>query len=432
MPFSLSDVYQLRQQLSNCALPLSDADFGIFASRLQALMASLDDGDQQYQQHQTTDAQPFPIADTPLRRSLLATFWRFVQLDWIQNKFKHLGHPLSSQICTFIFVSMRNATFTNDRIWFGGVSRIRTFASADLAAAHSEQRQRRHSSPIAAADDRTPMRQNSVAYFALGLTLIGFQENIEEIVPLDNLRQFLTKLDEMFVGSSNIFMDALLENDERCLQTMTAIQRINSNIFCTNSLDVSTALAPDILALSLLRKIHFDPLVVIDWVSSEPELSFVFLKQFSHRLAQLQPHELLQLCAVYIKMPNSESAVADECRFELVRQPTNSSTTTTAQQQNDDDHNFMHFEIEELHGQQIVRKSVAVPTKTNHLIHQRRHCTDCLPECSADELCQKVTTFSAELGQKLQKLAKKHLHFPAKSICANLQMFLDNSHPPGR
>uniref|UniRef100_A0A914HDL5 Uncharacterized protein n=1 Tax=Globodera rostochiensis TaxID=31243 RepID=A0A914HDL5_GLORO len=83
-------------------------------------------------------------------------------------------------------------------------------------------------------------------------------------------------------------MDALLENDERCLQTMAAIQRLNSNtknIFCTNPLDVSTALAPDILALSLLRKIHFDPLVLIDWVSSEPELSFVFLKQFSHRLA---------------------------------------------------------------------------------------------------------------------------------------------------
>uniref|UniRef100_A0A183BZU4 ELMO domain-containing protein n=1 Tax=Globodera pallida TaxID=36090 RepID=A0A183BZU4_GLOPA len=370
---SLSDVYQLRQQLSNCALPLSDADFGIFASRLQALMASLDDGGQQYQQHQTTDAQSFPIADTPLRRSLLATLWRFVQLDWIHNKFKHLGHPLSLQICTFIFVGMRNATFTNDKIWFGGVSRIRTFASADLAV-HSEQR-RRHSSPISAADDRTPMRQNSFAYFALGLTLIGFQEDIEEIVPFDNLRQFLTKLDEMFCASSNIFMDALLENDERCLQTMAAIQRINSNtknIFCTNSLDVPTALAPDILALSLLRKIHFDPLVVIDWVSSEPELSFVFLKQFSHRLAQLQPHELLQLCAAYVKMPNSESVVAAECRFEIVRQPTNSSTTT-AQQHNDDDQNFMHFEIDELHGQQIVRKSVAVPTQTNHLSTTARH-----------------------------------------------------------
>uniref|UniRef100_A0A914HFI9 Mannosyltransferase n=1 Tax=Globodera rostochiensis TaxID=31243 RepID=A0A914HFI9_GLORO len=75
-------------------------------------------------------------------------------------------------------------------------------------------------------------------------------------------------------------------------------------------------------------------------------------------------YELLQLCAAYVKMPNSESAVADECRFEIVRQPTNSSTTT-AQQQNDSDRNFMHFEIEELHGQQIVRKSVAVPTKTN-------------------------------------------------------------------
>ncbi|KAI3420832.1 hypothetical protein GPALN_014451 [Globodera pallida] len=139
----LSDVYQLRQQLSNCALPFS-ADFGIFARHLKASMASLDDGGQQSdQQHQTTDAQPFPIADTPLRRSLLATFWRFVQLDWIWRRL-----------------------------------RIRTFASADLVAVHSEQR-RRHSSPISAADDRTPMRQNSVVYFALGLTLIGFQENIE-------------------------------------------------------------------------------------------------------------------------------------------------------------------------------------------------------------------------------------------------------------
>ncbi|KAI3411735.1 hypothetical protein GPALN_001802 [Globodera pallida] len=53
-------------------------------------------------------------------------------------------------------------------------------------------------------------------------------------------------------------------------------------------------------------------------------------------------------------------------------------------------------------------------TARAHQIHQQRHGTDCLPEFSADELCQKVTTFSAELGQKLQKLAKKHLHFPAK------------------
>uniref|UniRef100_A0A183BQG8 Uncharacterized protein n=1 Tax=Globodera pallida TaxID=36090 RepID=A0A183BQG8_GLOPA len=80
------------------------------------------------------------------------------------------------------------------------------------------------------------MRQNSVAYFAFGLTLIGFQEDIEKIVPLDNL------------------------NDERCLQTIAAIQRLNSNTknFCCTELGVPTAFAQHILALSLLRKIHFD------------------------------------------------------------------------------------------------------------------------------------------------------------------------------
>uniref|UniRef100_A0A183C0W2 Uncharacterized protein n=1 Tax=Globodera pallida TaxID=36090 RepID=A0A183C0W2_GLOPA len=73
------------------------------------------------------------------------------------------------------------------------------------------------------------MRQNSVAYFAFGLTLIGFQEDIEKIVPLDNL-------------------------------TIAAIQRLNSNTknFCCTELGVPTAFAQHILALSLLRKIHFD------------------------------------------------------------------------------------------------------------------------------------------------------------------------------
>uniref|UniRef100_A0A914HUT6 Uncharacterized protein n=1 Tax=Globodera rostochiensis TaxID=31243 RepID=A0A914HUT6_GLORO len=233
---------------------------------------------------------------------------------------------------------MRNATFTNDKIWFGGVSRIRTFASADLAAFHLEQRRGIHHQLLL-----LPTIERQCVKTA---PHISHDQSI--IVDQD------LKLDEMFVGSCNIFMDALLENDERCLQTMGAIQRLNSN---TNTkLEVPTALAPDILALSLLRKIHFNPLVVNDWVSSEPELSFVFLKQFSRRLAHLQPHELLQLCVAFVKMPNSESAVAAECRFEIVRQPTNSSTTT-AQQHNDNDHNFMHFEIEELHGQQIVRKN---------------------------------------------------------------------------
>ncbi|KAI3420836.1 hypothetical protein GPALN_014455 [Globodera pallida] len=102
---------------------------------------------------------------------------------------------------------------------------------------------------------RTEMRESANAEQAETTFAIALLEE-REILPLDNLRQFLTKLDEMFCGSSNIFMDALLENDECCMQTMAAIQRLNSNTknICCTKLDVQTALAPDILALHCSAK----------------------------------------------------------------------------------------------------------------------------------------------------------------------------------
>ncbi|KAL3086196.1 hypothetical protein niasHT_039988 [Heterodera trifolii] len=428
---SLSDLYQLRKSLSNCAVPPSDADFGILADRLGTVLASLDNNQQQ---QQSGYCLPISADDSPHRRSLLASLWRFVQLDLLRHQFKRIGHhPLASRISAFIFNDMRNAIFTNDRVWFGGVSRTQTFTTADLSAATNLNASPSSSSNIVAGgEDRTQMRQNSALYFALGLTLIGFYEKIEEVIPLETLRQFVANLNQMYAGSPNAFMDVLLENDERCLQTMAAIQRIfasessgsNSNIMAllsnTNKNNVPTLLAsPDILALSLLHKIHLDPL------------------QFSHRLCQLlsTPKQLRQFSTNFLKTAqNAKNAVLDsECRFQIVHHHQRQQNSA------DSDNNVqLQFSIEELHGQQSVLRDVFVPTKMNCTIQQvqkqqqeqQRHDSMDLMmssdeyECISEE--HTLLAFCAELRRKLDTLSK-HLHFPAKAICANLKVFTENN-----
>jgi hypothetical protein len=88
---------------------------------------------------------------------------------------------------------------------------------------------------------------------------------------------FFQRLQSTF-PSSNSFMDALLENDERCLATMAALLKVNSSEYSRipqsttfklnrpgspqTLVPLCAMLDPDMLLLLLLRKINFDALVV--------------------------------------------------------------------------------------------------------------------------------------------------------------------------
>jgi len=141
--------------------------------------------------------------------------------------------------------------------------------------------------------------------------------------------------------------------------------------FYAFELSISSLLDPDIILLSLLQKLHFDSLVTtiiklhilnfhcqtfVDWIYSEPELSYVFLKTYSQHLAQLSMQQIYDICNRYnmdiliilknfwyrfCKLPQNNEAKYDINRMEMDSSPSSSESNLT-------------FAIEELHGEQTV------------------------------------------------------------------------------
>lgn len=84
-----------------------------------------------------------------------------------------------------------------------------------------------------------------------------------DTVPADKLELFLDRLQHTYASSPSLFMDALLEHDERLLLTMASIQRIDEQQKLPGNKLLGN-FAPAELFLTMLRKIQWDPLVSLE------------------------------------------------------------------------------------------------------------------------------------------------------------------------
>lgn len=91
----------------------------------------------------------------------------------------------------------------------------------------------------------------------------------------------------------------------------------------------------------------------IDWIGSEPEVCFVFLKYFTHQYAHISQSEIRQICDKFAKLSIlSAEYASNERLYDIVR-----TADTEAE--------HFEFEIEELHGEKAVMKRIKIPTKIN-------------------------------------------------------------------
>ncbi|CAK5078904.1 unnamed protein product [Meloidogyne enterolobii] len=194
----------------------------------------------------------FLLHESPKRRRLFAIFENFIQLEWHQNKFTWLKHPLICRISSEIFNFAGEIQFTNEKVWFAGSSNVQIFNLAPNLSIHSS-----FDSPKSVENTRS----NSIIYFSIGIILIGLAE--EEIIfsniSKEQINIFFNRLELLFSSSPSIFVYFLMENDERCLLTFIAIMKLHSSE--QNKILLPKMLDPELIFIVLLKKINFDSLV---------------------------------------------------------------------------------------------------------------------------------------------------------------------------
>lgn len=375
------DSNELRQMLSECCQFNSDAT----SQKYLSLLIKLFGGESSSQ-----FVNNILLTDTSERRSLFYVIEQFLLLDWQQNNYKSLSHPLIYQICDALLLIADQIQFSDSKIWFGGTSNVRTYS---LTCSDSKTTQ----ATDVTANENYQRRQNSVPYFSICILMLSLTNRSTDIIAKEHVKQFFRRLESEFCSSSLLLIDVLLENDERCLSTLIALLKMRYTV--NDDFLIPGMLNPTTLFILLLCKIEFDPMVPIDWICSEPELTYLFLKSYSFQFSQLSSKQIFKICNSIQEIPK-----IDEFKYDIVRVETDLPKQTQ-----------FHFEIEELHGEQNVIRHIVIPTDSNDLISKRK--IEEFPD--SKNLFKSFSSFCANLKTKLNKLSNS-LHLSVTHISKNL------------
>uniref|UniRef100_A0A915NVD6 Uncharacterized protein n=1 Tax=Meloidogyne floridensis TaxID=298350 RepID=A0A915NVD6_9BILA len=340
----------------------------------------------------------FLLHESPKRRRLFTIFENFIQLEWHQNKFTLLKHPLICRISLEIFNFAGEIQFTNDKIWFAGTSNVKISNLAPNSSIHSS-----FDSPKFVEN----IRSNSIIYFSIGIILLGLAE--EEIIfyniSKEQINIFFNRLELLFSSSPNIFVYFLMENDERCLLTFIAIIKLHS--LGQNKILHPKMLDPELIFIVLLRKINFDSLVIIDWAYSEPELCFLLLKSFTHYFSKFN---FQQFEITFQRLKDHHLQQSSNLLIHRIQESPSSTSNNNLT-------NFK-FDIEELHGEKLNSKQIIISTRPKYSILEKSE-DDFELQYNFEIFQNSFISFCEELIIKLKQLGRA-LNFPSEKICQNL------------
>uniref|UniRef100_A0A915EGD5 Uncharacterized protein n=1 Tax=Ditylenchus dipsaci TaxID=166011 RepID=A0A915EGD5_9BILA len=208
----------------------------------------------------------------------------------------------------------------------------------------------------------------------------------------------LQKLSESLGADNSVdIVNALMENDERCMYTLLALLEIQKlGIFVANSLD------PASMFLLLIRNIHFDTQVVVDWLQSET-VAIPFLLRFFKAISQLSKEAMLE------KLSAVQSSVRTD--------PDVTSGTLSSNKVSDEGAKSSHlsFNVEELHGEQTVVRHVQLPIRKESYYAKQNPTIKCQVQEDQESFEESFTDFVVRLRLQLDKLSEL-LPFNVKPI----------------
>ncbi|KAI1714463.1 hypothetical protein DdX_08558 [Ditylenchus destructor] len=324
--------------------------------------------------------------DSLERRLILLIIEKILQNKWSVNNYRQV--PASDfHLCALGLTKLANEiVFSTDVTWFGG-----TVSNEEKASTSTD------SSVEQSCEEM-------IQYISIITLSIASLDPVKiPVYATQNAAKFLSV--SLCNKSITRFVDILLENDERCLYTILSLLEMHKQNSAFNDLD------PVQIFFTLLIKINFDIQVVIDWLQSET-VAIPFLMRFLKLLAKMTKEELEE--RLNKLTPANKYAVrpARLCR----------KTITEAGPKID---SFV-FEIEELHGEQNVLKSVEVSaspwsfqSEPKEAIHENDDTSNAY---------ERFSDFVSRMRVQLQKL-KKLMPFNTDSITRvllSIEDVLDN------
>ncbi|KAF7638279.1 hypothetical protein Mgra_00002253 [Meloidogyne graminicola] len=335
------------------------------------------------------------LTDSYKRRSLLILIENFIYLEWSQNKFTLLKHPIIRIIGLELFKIAGEIQFSQEKIWFTGTSKVCLFNLVPHSSSSTQT-----SCYIKKSVENSQLL-NSVTYFSIGITLLGLTN---ANVSSEQYNIFFKRLDIIFSSSTSAFVQTLIENDERFLITFIAIMKLYS----TSQNILPTILNPELIFFILLQKVNFDTSVFIDWAYSEPELCFLLLKSFTQYFKQIT---FKQFKIIFQKLKNENYQLSTNFVIQHIKESSPPS--------NHNNINNFKFNIEELHGEKTIYKQIEISTQPKNIILEKLE--DHFNNYEIFE--HSFILFCEELSIKLNKLADA-LNFPSEKICQNLLLII--------